>query len=332
MPEIFDGLEVPGAFRPRHGAYAFDVDQVLRSVVALQARVPSDAFTAEVLGTERVGNAVVIGPDRVLTIGYLVTEAEEVTLTTRDGRDVSAHVLGVDTDTGFGLLHALEPLDLPALPLGDSRRLKRGAPVIVAGAGGTSHALAAAVTAREPFAGYWEYALDAALFSAPAHPHWSGAALIGEAGELLGIGSLHVEGRDEGGGKKRGEDAETKQQNMFVPIELLPPILDDVASGRLAHEPRPWLGVFCQEIDGHVVVIGTSPNAPARKAELARGDIVHAVAGEVVTDLGDFYRRVWALGPPGVDVPLVLQREGDVFGVTITSADRRKLLKARRLN
>ena len=328
MPEIFDGLEVPGAFRPRHGAYAFDVDQVLRSVVALQARVPTDAFTAEVLGVERVGNAVVIGPDRVLTIGYLVTEAEEVTLTTRDGRDVPAHVLGVDADTGFGLMHALEPLNLPALPLGDSRRLKRGAPVIVAGAGGTSHALAASLTAREPFAGYWEYALDAALFTTPAHPHWSGAALIGEAGELLGIGSLHVEGRGEGEGK--GADA--KQQNMFVPIELLPPILDDVASGRIAHPPRPWLGVFCQEVEGHVVVVGTSPAAPARKAELARGDIVHAVAGDVVEDLGDFYRKVWALGAPGVDVPLVLQREGDVFSVSITSADRRRLLKSRRLN
>ena len=326
MPEIFDGLEVPGAFRPRHGAYAFDVDQVLRSVVALQARVPADAFTAEVLGTERVGNAVVIGPDRVLTIGYLVTEAEDVTLTTRDGRDVPAHVLGVDADTGFGVLHALEPLELPALPLGDSRALKRGAPVIVAGAGGTTHALAAAVTAREPFSGYWEYALDAALFTAPAHPHWSGAALIGEAGELLGVGSLHVEGRGEGKG------ADGKQQNMFVPIELLPPILDDVASGRAAHPPRPWLGVFCQEVENHVVVVGTSPGAPARKAELARGDIIHAVAGDVVEDLSDFYRKVWALGPPGVDVPLVLQREGDVFGVTVASADRRKLLKTRRLN
>ena len=326
MSEMFNGLEVPGAFRPRHGAYGFDVDQALRSVLALQARVPADAFTAEVLGTERVGNAVVIGPERVLTIGYLVTEAEEVTLTTAEGREVPAHVLGVDADTGFGLLHALEPLDLPGLPLGDSRQLKRGAPVIVAGAGGASHALAAAVTAREPFAGYWEYALDAALFAAPAHPHWSGAALIGEAGELLGIGSLHVEGRGEGKG------ASTEPQNMFVPIELLAPILDDVACGRIAHPPRPWLGVFCQEIENHVVVVGASPGSPARKAELARGDIIHAVAGEVVDDLGDFYRKMWALGAPGVDVPLVLQREGDVFGVVLASVDRRKLLKARRLN
>ena len=180
------------------------------------------------------------------------------------------------------------------------------------------------MTAREPFAGYWEYALDAALFAAPAHPHWSGAALIGEAGELLGVGSLHVEGR--------GEGASAKPQNMFVPIELLPPILDDVASGRAAQAPRPWLGVFCQEVEGHVVVVGTSPGAPARKAELARGDIVHAVAGDVVEDLGDFYRKVWALGAPGVDVPLVLQREDDVFGVTVTSTDRRSLLKTRRLN
>ena len=326
MTEMFDGLEVPGAFRPRSGAYAFDVDQVLRSVVALEARVPADAFTAEILGTERIGNAVVIGPDRVLTIGYLVLEAEEVTLTTRDGRAVPAHVLGVDAETGFGLLHALEPLQLPALQLGDSRRLRPGAPVIVAGAGGVAHALAAAVTAREPFAGYWEYALDHALFTAPAHPHWSGAALLGEAGELLGVGSLHVEARD-------GEEAKPgRQQNMFVPVELLGPILDDLSTGVRPHPPRPWLGVYAQEIEGHVVVVGAQPGSPAARAELKRGDIVHALGGEAVSSLGDFYRRLWSLGAPGVDAPLVLQREGDVFGVSVTTADRTKLLKARRLN
>ena len=325
MSEIFDGLEVPGAFRPRAGAYAFDVEAVLDSVVALQAQVPSDAFTAETLGTERIGNAVVIGPERLLTIGYLVMEADEVAVTTRDGRVVPAHVLGVDPDTGFGLLHALEPLGLQPLPLGDSRRLRRGAPVIAAGAGGAAPALAAAVTAREAFAGYWEYALDHALFTAPAHPHWSGAALIGEAGELLGIGSLHVESR-------AAESKPQQQQNMFVPIELLPPILDDLASGRTANPPRPWLGVYAQEIEGHVVIVGAASASPASKAELARGDIVHAVASAAVSDLGDFYRRLWALGAPGVDVPLVLQREGDVFGVVVTSTDRRKLLKARRLN
>lgn len=325
MSEIFDGLEVPGAFRPRAGAYAFDVEAVLDSVLALQAQVPADAHTAEALGTERVGNAVVIGPDRLLTVGYLVMEAEAVTVTTRDGRTVHAHVLGVDADTGFGLLHALEPLNLRPLPLGDSRRLRRGAPVIAAGAGGAAHALAAAVTAREAFAGYWEYALDHALFTAPAHPHWSGAALIGEAGELLGIGSLHVESR-------AGEAAKAQQQNMWVPIELLPPILDALASGRPASAPRPWLGVYAQEIENHVVIVGTATGSPARKAELARGDIVHAVGGEPVTGLGDFYRRLWSLGAPGVDAPLVLQREGDVFSVVVTTGDRRKLLKARRLN
>lgn len=325
MSEIFDGLEVPGAFRPRDGAYAFDVEQALRSVVALQACVPADAYTAEILGTERIGNAVVIGPERVLTIGYLVTEAESVTLTTHDGREIPAHVLGVDPQTGLGLLHALEPLQLPALPLGDSRRLRAGEPVIAAGAGGVKHAVAAAVTAREPFAGYWEYALDHALFTAPPHPHWSGAALLGEAGELLGVGSLHVEARD-------GERKPGRQQNMFVPIELLPPILDDLASGRPVATPRPWLGVFAQEVEGHVVVVGTSPGSPAARAELKRGDIVHAVDGEPVSDLGDFWRRLWALGEPGVDAPLVLQREGDVFGVIVTTADRGRLLKARRLN
>jgi S1-C subfamily serine protease len=320
----FDGYEVEARMRPAAEGHPFDLDRALSAVVALEARIPDDAFTATTLGTERIGNGAVIGPNGlVLTIGYLVTEAQDVTLTLNDGRRVGAHVLGLDTVTGFGLVQALEPLHLPALPLGDSRRLTAGSPVIMVGAGGRSHAAAGHVLTRMPFAGYWEYLLDDAILTEPAHPHWSGAALIGATGELVGTGSLSLQRQSATG---------VTPLNMFVPSELLPPILDDLARGKPAHPPRPWLGVQTHELRGHLAVFGVSPRGPAARAELRAGDVILAIAGVPVSDLADFYKRLWALGPAGATVPLRIQREGDVFDLEIRSADRAALLRKPRFN
>lgn len=324
MASPFDGFEVEAEMRPSAGAYPFDLEATLTSVVALEAQIPEDAFTAQTLGTERLGNGTVVGPNGlVLTIGYLITEADEVTLTANDGKSVTAHVLGIDPVTGFGLVQALEPLGLPALPLGNSRRLRADNPVVIAGAGGRRHAAAGHVLTRMPFAGYWEYLLDSAIITEPAHPHWSGAALIGATGDLVGVGSLSLE-RQAGEGRK--------PINMFVPIELLPPILDDLARGKPAHPPRPWLGVFAQEFGPLVVIAGVNPRGPAAKAELKPGDVVVAVDGEGVSDLADFYTRMWAQGPAGAIIPLRIHREGDVFDVEVRSVDRASLLKKRRFN
>jgi S1-C subfamily serine protease len=321
----FVGLEVEEELRPNARAFDFDLKRRLSSVVALEARIPSDAFSAEALGAERLGNAVVISAEGlVLTIGYLITEAEEVTLTTGDGRRVPGYALGVDHASGLGLVQALEPLDLPALPIGDSRRVRPQDVVISAGGGGRTHALTGRLLAHEPFAGYWEYLLEDALFVEPAHPHWSGAALISSAGDLVGIGSLRVE--------QRVENGEVQPLNMFVPAELLPPILDDLARGRPASPARPWVGVFAQELDAHVVVLEVSARGPAAQAGLRRGDIVREVAGARVTDLASFYTRVWALGPPGVIVPLTIQRGDGVLHPEIQSIDRATKLRKRRLN
>ena len=325
MNSPFEGHEVEARLRPSADAYAFDLNRALSSVVALEARVPADAFTASILGTERLGNGVVIGPNGlVLTMAYLVTEAGDVTLTLNDGRRVSAHVLGTDAQTGLGLVQALEPLDLPVLPLGTSRGLTAGSPVIIAGAGGRSHAAAGQLLARMPFAGYWEYLLDDALITEPAHPHWSGAALISPTGELVGLGSLSLERQAQGGVRQ--------PINMFVPAELLPPILDDLARGKAPHPPRPWLGVFTQELEAHVVVVGVTPGGPAARAELRAGDVILAVAGKAVSDLATFYTRLWQEGPAGVTIPLRIQREQDVFDVEIRSVDRNTLLKKPRFN
>ncbi|WP_293898928.1 S1C family serine protease [Phenylobacterium sp.] len=324
MTSPFDGYEVETGLRPAPRAYPFDLDRALSAVVALQARVPGDAFTAQTLGTDRLGNGTVIGPTGlVLTIGYLITEAQDITLTLNDGRRVPAHGLGADPVTGLGLVQALQPLDVPALPLGNSRTLAADSPVIIAGGGGRAHAAAGQVLTRMPFAGYWEYLLDDAIMTEPAHPHWSGAALIGAGGELMGVGSLSLQRQSRGG---------VTPLNMFVPSELLPPILDDLAKGRPPHPPRPWLGVLAQDLGRQVVVVGLSPRSPAARAELRKGDVILSVAGTPVADLADFYKRLWAHGPAGAVIPLSLQREGDVFDVEIRSADRTALLRKPHFN
>jgi S1-C subfamily serine protease len=325
LPSPFQGHEVEARLRPTASAYPFDLDRALSSVVALEAQVPADAFTARILGTERLGNGVEISENGlVLTMGYLVTEASQVALTLNDGKQVEAHVLGFDSQTGLGLVQALEPLGLPALRLGASKVLEAGSPVVIAGAGGRAHAVAGRVLTRMPFAGYWEYLLDEAIITEPAHPHWSGAALIGPEGELVGVGSLSLAGQS--------RDGHAKPLNLFVPADLLPPILDDLARGKPAHPPRPWLGVFAQETESHVVLVGVSPGSPAARAELRAGDLILAVAGDEVSDLAEFYTALWDQGPAGVTVPLRIQREQDVFEVEIRSVDRNALLKKPRLN
>lgn len=317
---------VPPAQQPRPEDYGYDLDRALSAVVGLRAMVPDDAFTAGILGTERAGNGVVI--DRsgmVLTIGYLVTEAETIWLSLIDGRVVPGHALAYDAVTGFGLVQALGRMDLPALPLGRSAAVAVGEPVVVAGAGGRRRSVAARVVGRQEFAGYWEYLLEDALFTAPAHPHWGGTAVIGPAGDLLGIGSLQLE--------QSAEEGEAEQLNMIVPIDLLKPILDDLMStGRANRPPRPWLGLYATEAEGKVVVVGMADEGPAERADLKVGDIVLAVAGQPVGDLAGFFRRVWALGDAGVEVPLAVFRDGRIHELRVASTDRNRLLKGGRLH
>ena len=308
-------------YQPKASDYGYNLGRALTSVVGLRSIVPPDAATAEVLGTERAGNGVVIRENGlVLTIGYLVTEAETVWLATHDGRKISGHVLAFDQETGFGLVQALSSLDLPALTFDQSSTAKVGERVVVAGAGGRSHAVAAKIVAKQEFAGYWEYYLDEAIFTSPFHPNWGGTALIGAGGDLLGIGSLQLERTRDGG---RAEPI-----NMMVPIDTLKPVLNELVKfGRLNRPARPWLGLYSTEIDQRIVVAGLAKRGPARRAELKIGDIILAVSGNEVSDLGDFYRKIWSLGAAGVGVPLTVHRDGDTFDVTVKSGERGQFLK-----
>jgi S1-C subfamily serine protease len=316
---------MPEALQPRPEDYGYDLDSALGAVVSIKAIIPEDAFTADILGTERSGSGVLIrGDGIVLTIGYLITEAETVWLGLADGRTVPGHVLGYDQATGFGLVQALARVDLPTLTFGSSASLEPGTKVVVAGAGGRVHAVAARVVGKQEFAGYWEYVLDEAIFSAPAHPNWGGAALIGPDGELLGIGSLRLEQPEETG---------EPHLTMIVPIDLLPPILDDMLTvGRPNRPPRPWLGLYAVEIDDTVVVAGTANNAPAERAGVQSGDVIVAVAGTEVSDLATFFRRVWSLGAAGVEIPLTVYHEGQMAEVRVISGNRDAFLKSPRLH
>ena len=316
--------KVPPAFQPRPADYAFDLDRVLSSIVGLHSIIPGDAFTAETLGTERAGNGVVIDDGLVLTIGYLITEAEAVWLHLGDGRVMEGHALGFDSVTGFGLVQSLGRMNIEPLSIGSSAATEIGDRVVVGGAGGRTRSVASQIAAKQEFAGYWEYLLDEAIFTHPAHPNWGGTAMISSNGELLGIGSLQLE-------CERGGRAE--HVNMIVPIDLLKPILDDLRKfGKVNRPARPWLGMYSTEIDNRVVVIGIAGNGPAARAELKAGDVILAVDGEKVTSQSAFYRKLWTLGAAGVDVPLTVHHEGVTFDVVLASTDRAKLLKAPRLH
>lgn len=311
---------IPGSVQPKPEAYAFDLDRALSSVVSVRTEIPPDAFTAPVLGTERAGHGVVIHENGlVLTIGYLITEAETVWLVTNAGTAAAAHVVGYDQTTGFGLVQALGRLGVPAMGLGTSRDVAVGSEVIIAGQGGRQQALSATVISKREFAGYWEYVLDEAILTAPPHPNWGGAACIGRDGRLEGIGSLLIQEND----GDRSVDG-----NMIVPIDLLPPILDDLLRfGRVQTPPRPWLGMYSADGPEAVVVVGLAGGGPADQAGVHVGDIVLEVAGRPVGGLADTFRKVWALGAAGVDVPLTLMRDGTPLSLRLRSADRNDFLK-----
>ena len=317
--------DIPLEFQPKPSDYAFDLGRALQSVVFLRSTVPADAFTASTLGTERAGSAVMIRDGLLLTIGYLITEAEQIWLTGYDGRTAAGHALAYDQETGFGLVQVLGKLNLPKLELGASEKARAGMQAVMAAGGGPGNAVATRIAARQEFAGYWEYLIEDAIFTTPAHPFWGGAALIGEDGRLLGVGSLVLQQGDGQGG--------ARDLNMVVPVEMLQPIMADLLSyGRPKRQPRPWLGLYATTDDDTVVVGGLADGGPAEQAGLRTGDRVLAVQDRSVSELGDLWRAVWATGHAGAQVRLRVGRGRRETTVTVTSSDRAAFLKAPRLH
>jgi S1-C subfamily serine protease len=318
--------EIPSNLQPDLGDYAFALDQALKAVVSLKTYVPADAFTATSLGTERSGNGVMIkGTGLIATIGYLITEAETIWITTSEGQAVPGHALAYDQESGFGLVQALGKLDVPSLELGDSDRLKVGDQAVLAASGGRSKSIETRVVGRQEFAGYWEYVLDDALFTAPAHPFWGGCGLIGTDGKLMGIGSLIMQ---QGDAKGRRLD-----MNMVVPIGLLAAILPDLLNyGRVNRPARPWLGLYATDSDETLVVGGLADNGPAEQAGVRAGDKILTVNDEEIPDLAGLWRRVWSSGSAGAEVRLRIERDGSPKRLSVRSAAQVSFLKSPRLH
>jgi S1-C subfamily serine protease len=313
----------PDAVQPRSAQ--FDLEHAYDAVVLVRSEVPEDAYSASTLGTERGGYGAVIRADGlVLTIGYLINEASRIWLTTNRGVVVEGHPLAYDQATGFGLIQPLGKLNAPHLERGLAADMKPGDTAFVIGHGGRAHSLKTKIIAKHEFAGYWEYVLDEALFTSPAHPQWGGSALLDAQGNLIGTGSLLVQQEVKG---------ESYPVNLFVPIDLLGPIYDSMLkTGGNGRPPRPWLGMSTQDPGGKLVVGRLSPNGPASRAGIKVGDMVLGVGGTNVQGLAEFFRTVWQLGPAGVDVPLTLSRAGDVLRITVKSGDRSDYLRKPKLH
>ena len=307
-------LAMPHACLHAQDKAKVDGAETLSAVVRVKARILPNARSAESLGTAREGNGVLIRENLVLTIGYLVIEAEGIEVISGDGKAVPATLAGYDHSSGFGLLRLVAPIDARPLPLGNPGELAERDPVMVAAYGGREGVSLAYVVSRRAFSGSWEYLLDSAIFTYPPVMNWSGAALIGAKGDLLGIGSLIVADAMSPGTQSPG--------NMFVPVDLLKPILNELIEKGRAGPARPWLGLSTEELRGRLFVSRVSPDGPAARAGLQRGDIVVGVGTDDVASLADFYRKVWARGIAGVEVPLRVLQGTQLKEVGVRSIDR----------
>lgn len=309
---------------PRQDEVSFNLENTLNSVVRLSAEVPEDSFSARTLGTERQGNAVLVSDDGLLlTIGYLVVDARTINLHGVNGQDVKAELVGYNHESGFALIHALSPLDLPIIQMGTAEDLVERESVIVAPYGGVDHAIQAVVVSRREFAGAWEYLLDSAIFTAPIHPNWSGAALIRQDGTLCGVGSLWVNDAETGKRESPG--------NMFAPIDLLTPIYDDlISTGQAKTQDRPWLGMYTAEAMGRLFVSGIIPDGPADQAGVEPGDLITGLNDEDVTTMADMYRRLWSLGPAGLEITLNLRRDSEDIDALVATDSRYSFLERRK--
>jgi S1-C subfamily serine protease len=292
---------------------------LLSSVVRIEAKAAQGAESARSLGAQRSGTGVLLDQTTVLTIGYLLLEAEELVMVTPSGKRIPGNVAGYDAVSGFGLVQSVLPLDGQPPELGDSDAVKEMERVLTLGHGeGLPTELL--VVSRKPFAGSWEYVLDSGIFTYPPVNNWSGAALISADGKLVGIGSLLV--------NDAAADRQGVPGNLYVPVNILKPILKDLlATGRRAGPPQPWLGVSTEFVQGNLIVSRVTPGGPAEQAGLAAGDIIVSVGGERVANQAEFYRHIWKLGPAGVTVPLRVLKSGDVQDVPVKTIDRMSTLR-----
>lgn len=308
---------------PSHAQRSDSADP-FAGMVRVRATVLATARTALSLGTEREGSGIVIDDSGlIVTIGFLVIEASDVEITTHQGKRYPASVIAYHAETGFGLLRTAVPPGVPPIRLGDARALAVRQPVLIAPHGGRDAAQPAIVTSRREFAGFWEYLLDDAIFTAPPIASFAGAGLFGDDGRLLGVGYLMVNNAIGGDTLLPG--------NMFVPIDHLRSIMADLlADGRTPGPRRPWLGVQSQEMQGRLFVHRVQEGGPASLAGIRPGDILLGVAGQPIAGLADFYKKIWAQGAADTVVPLTVLQGAKLKQIPVKSIDRYRWFKTER--
>ena len=296
--------------------YNVDFDNTLSSIVSINTYAPENCFSAELLGTERSGHGVVIGDDGlIITVGYILTEAESIWIKTREKEAIEAYIVGNDFESGLGLIKAVEPLHVPKMTCGSLKDLHVNDSVMVAGYGGLGYTIEATIVEIKEFAGRWEYILDKAIYTSPVHPNWAGAALIGKEGKLYAIGCLLIQEVE--------QSDKVDGYNMFIPVETITPYIEEILEyGGRIKRPRPWLGMLVHDEDEQLIITGIFSGCPADKAGLKLGDIIISVNGKPVTKLSNLFREIWNLGESGVNVPLAIIRDGEKVDINVKSSDR----------
>ena len=317
--ENADEWKFPHSLRPNPEKLLFNLDSAINSVVKVRTSIPAAAFTADVLGTERIGSGVLINNSGlILTVGYLVTEAETVWLTTNLNQSIPGHVVAYDQTSGLGLVQALGSLDIDASELDSSDLVTVNDDIFFISYGGIEHSLCSKISRIDEFAGYWEYLLEAAIYTSPPHPQWGGAAVFNKKGHIIGIGSLFLQEIFEG---------QNLQGNLAIPTSILKSIMGDMLEfGRSSAPARPWLGMYAVESDKTLTVNSLARYGPAELAGVLQGDKVVGVGEESVSTLANFFRSVWTLGAAGVSVPININRNGNQLQLVINSIDRNDFL------
>jgi len=317
--ENADEWKFPHSLRPNPEKLLFNLDSAINSVVKVRTSIPAAAFTADVLGTERIGSGVLINNSGlILTVGYLVTEAETVWLTTNLNQSIPGHVVAYDQSSGLGLVQALGSLDIDASELDSSDLVTVNDDIFFISYGGIEHSLCSKISRIDEFAGYWEYLLEAAIYTSPPHPQWGGAAVFNKKGHIIGIGSLFLQEIFEG---------QNLQGNLAIPTSILKSIMGDMLEfGRSSAPARPWLGMYAVESEKTLTVNSLARYGPAELAGVLQGDKVVGVGEESVSTLANFFRSVWTLGAAGVSVPININRNGNRLQLVINSIDRNDFL------
>ncbi|MDC0073959.1 S1C family serine protease [Alphaproteobacteria bacterium] len=310
--------EVPLQSQPNKRDFEFDLEDILNSIVFIRADIPEDAFTAQVLGTERTGSGVLIKESGlILTVGYIVAESSKIWITANDGTTIPGDLVSYNYETGFGLIQPLGRLGIKSLSLGDSSNVNKNDSVIFASAGGKNHSLISQVSSVHPFVGSWEYAIDEAIYTAPVHPNWAGAAVINAMGQLIGIGSLFVQ----------NVGINDNDGNMSIPINLFKNQKKFINKDYINSEARPWLGIYVSDEDQYIKAVGVVAGGPAAKSGIKAGDKIVAVGEKNINNLYEFYKTIWSYGSPGSNIPILIKRSGHEMSINIFSTDRYKLMR-----